>query len=203
MTFALDWGPDPGPDTWTPRSVDTSSAVAGVAPVARPWGDREGAGLLDDVERFLARFVAYPSEATRVATVLWAAHAHALDAFEHTPRLAFLSPEPGSGKTRALEVLELVTPNPLLAVNATPAYLFRKIADTANRPTILFDEPTPCLARGPRRTTRTCAACSTLATPAAPSQAAASCGQGGGDRGATCLRCGGPGRARRPTGHRE
>ena len=45
-----------------------------------------------------------------------------------------------SGKTRALEILELLTPNPLHAVNATPAYLFRKIADTDNRPTILFDE---------------------------------------------------------------
>lgn len=103
---------------------------------AQGVGDR----LLTAIEVFLGRFVAYPSEATRVATVLWAAHTHALDCFEHTPRLAFLSPEPGSGKTRALEILELLTPHPLHAVNATPAYLFRKVADVDNRPTILFDE---------------------------------------------------------------
>ena len=32
--------------------------------------------LLDEVEAFLSRFVAFPSEAARVAVTLWAAHAH-------------------------------------------------------------------------------------------------------------------------------
>jgi hypothetical protein len=123
--------------TWP--AVAAPGSVAAVAAVALSSGRRE-THVLDRVEAFLSRFVAYPSEATRVATVLWAAHTHAVDCFEHTPRLAYLSPEPGSGKTRALEVLELVTPNPLHAVNATPAYIFRKIADVENRPTILFDE---------------------------------------------------------------
>ncbi len=54
--------------------------------------------------------------------------------------MAFLSPEPASGKTRALEVLELLTPNPVHAVNTSVAYLFRRVADVGNRPTILFDE---------------------------------------------------------------
>jgi hypothetical protein len=63
-----------------------------------------------------------------------------MDAWESTPRLAFLSPEPGSGKTRALEVTENLVPRPVEAVNVTPAYLFRKVADDAGRPTILFDE---------------------------------------------------------------
>ena len=31
-------------------------------------------------------------------------------------------------------------PRPVEAVNVTPAYLFRKVADEAGRPTILFDE---------------------------------------------------------------
>ena len=99
-----------------------------------------GALLLDSVERFLSRFVAYPSEAAKVASVLWTAHTHAVDRFESTPRLAYLSPEPGSGKSRALEVLELLCPRPIHAVNATPAYLFRKVSDDAGLPTILFDE---------------------------------------------------------------
>jgi hypothetical protein len=71
---------------------------------------------------------------------LWTAHAHALDAFDTSPRLAFLSPEPGSGKTRALEILELLVPRPLLTGNSTPAYLFRKVSDEAGTPTILYDE---------------------------------------------------------------
>lgn len=96
--------------------------------------------LLDEVEAFLARFVAHPSGAARVAHVLWAAHAHMMNAFEATPRLAFLSPEPASGKTRAMEITELLVPRPVAAVNVTSAYLFRKVADPDGAPTILFDE---------------------------------------------------------------
>jgi hypothetical protein len=73
--------------------------------------------LLDDVAAFLARFVAFPSDAALTAVTLWVAHAHAIDAFESTPRIAYLSPEPASGKTRALEVSELLVPNPMHAVN--------------------------------------------------------------------------------------
>lgn len=97
--------------------------------------------ILDQIERFLGRFIAYPSEAARVAHTLWIAHTHLMECWESTPRLAFLSPEPGSGKTRALEVTELLVPNPVEAVNVTPAYLFRKVGDAeAGLPTILFDE---------------------------------------------------------------
>lgn len=105
-------------------------------------GDRipDGAELLDRVEAYLARFVSYPSEHARVAHALWIAHSHLLDAFESTPRLAALSPEPGSGKTRLLEASEPLVPRPLHSVNVTPAYLFRKVADEAGPPTILFDE---------------------------------------------------------------
>jgi hypothetical protein len=99
-----------------------------------------GDEILRDIEAFVSRFVAYPSEHCRVAHVLWLAHTHAMDAWESTPRLAFLSPEPGSGKSRALEVSELLVPRPVEAVNVSPAYLFRKVSDEAGRPTILYDE---------------------------------------------------------------
>jgi len=96
--------------------------------------------VLDEVEQFLSRFVAYPSEAARVAHVLWIGHTHLMDQWESTPRIAFLSPEPGSGKSRALEVTEPLVPRPVHAVNTTPAYLFRKVSDPAGAPTILYDE---------------------------------------------------------------
>jgi Protein of unknown function (DUF3631) len=98
----------------------------------------DGAELLDEVRAWLARFVAYPSEHAKVAHALWVAHTHLMDAWDSTPRIAFLSPEPGSGKTRALEVTELLVPNPVEAVNVTPAYLFRKVGEA--NPTILYDE---------------------------------------------------------------
>jgi Protein of unknown function (DUF3631) len=106
-----------------------------------PYGETlDGAQLLDQVEAMLARFVAFPSEHTLIAATLWVVHTHAIDAFETSPRLALLSPEPGSGKTRALEILELLVVRPLLTVNVTPAYLFRKVSDEAGPPTILYDE---------------------------------------------------------------
>ena len=71
---------------------------------------RDGAAALDDTRAFIGRFCALPTEHAYTATTLWAAHAHVLDAFDSTPRLAFLSPEPGSGKTRALEILTLLVP---------------------------------------------------------------------------------------------
>src|SRR5437764_7905716 len=94
--------------------------------------------LLDEVHAFLARFVIYPSEHAQVAHTLWIAHTHLMGAWDSTPRIAFLSPEPGSGKSRALEVSELLVPNPVEAVNVTAAYLFRKVGN--DHPTILFDE---------------------------------------------------------------
>jgi hypothetical protein len=100
----------------------------------------QGACILDDVHAFLGRFVAYPSDHAQTAHALWIAHAHLMSAWESTPRIAFLSPEPGSGKTRALEITELLVPRPVEAVNVTPAYLFRKVASDDGIPTILFDE---------------------------------------------------------------
>ena len=96
--------------------------------------------VLDDVYWFLGKFVAYPSKHAQVAHCLWVAHTHLMEQWESTPRLAFLSPEPGSGKTRALELTETLVPRPVEAINVTSAYFFRKISDPQGLPTILHDE---------------------------------------------------------------
>lgn len=49
---------------------------------------------LDDVLAYLRRFVAYPSEHAAVAHALWVVHAHLMDAWESTPRIAFLLSRP-------------------------------------------------------------------------------------------------------------
>ncbi|MYW00167.1 DNA primase, partial [Streptomyces sp. SID3343] len=100
----------------------------------------DGARLLDEVEAFHRRFNVFPVEAAFVAVALWDAHAHLLECFDSTPRMAFLSPEPGSGKTRALEIVETLVPNPMPAVNASAAALFRAVSAGESTPTILFDE---------------------------------------------------------------
>lgn len=111
--------------------LDAAIAEREAPPAAHP---------LDHVIGFLRRFVAYPSDYAAVAHALWVVHAHLMDAWDSTPRIAFLSPEPGSGKSRALEVSELLVPRPVQAVNVTPAYLFRKVGDEDGRPTLLYDE---------------------------------------------------------------
>jgi hypothetical protein len=95
--------------------------------------------VLAAVYNFLGRFVAYPTDHARIAHTLWIVHSHLMEKWDSTPRLAFLSPEPECGKTRALEVTELLVPNPVSAVNVTPAYLFRKVGDESGA-TVLFDE---------------------------------------------------------------
>lgn len=97
-----------------------------------------GAELLDEVETMLGSFVAWPSKAAGVAVTLWAAHAHLVSDVDNSPRLALLSPEPGSGKTRTLEILELLCPNPMAVLSASPAAIFRTIQ--AEQPTLLMDE---------------------------------------------------------------
>jgi hypothetical protein len=97
-----------------------------------------GCHVLDEVEAFLSRFVAYPTEAARVAHVLWIAHTHMMAAWFTTPRLAFMSAEKESGKTRALEVTEQLVPSAILSVDASPAYIIRRVAE--GEATILYDE---------------------------------------------------------------
>ena len=93
---------------------------------------------LDLVELFLQRFVAYPSEHALVAHSLWIAHTHMIDRFDTTPRLAFMSAEKASGKTRALELTALLVSDPILSISASPAVIVRLVAAAPR--TILYDE---------------------------------------------------------------
>ncbi len=119
--------------------TETTEGVELVAP-KKELSELDGAAILLQVEAFLRRFISYPSESAYIAHVLWIAHTWRMDLWDSTPRIAFLSPEPSSGKSRCLEVMEYLVPRAIHAVDATPAYIFRKISDTAGLPTILYDE---------------------------------------------------------------
>jgi GNAT superfamily N-acetyltransferase len=69
---------------------------------------------------------------------LWVLHCHALDAADITPYLNIHSAEKGSGKTRLLEVLRLLVPQPWFTGSVSAAVLFRTIEEKA--PTLLLDE---------------------------------------------------------------
>ena len=104
-----------------------------------------GASLLAVTESFIRRFCVFPDEHALVAVTLWAAHAHMVEHFHTTPRLALLSPEAGSGKTRVLEVLDLLVPSSMFCLSASPAAIFRTLAET--QITLLVDEVDTIFAR--------------------------------------------------------
>jgi Protein of unknown function (DUF3631) len=103
-----------------------------------------GADVLDGIDTFLARFLVLPNEHARHAHTLWIAHTYLMDVWNYTPRLLFISPEAGSGKTFALELTSLLVPRPDLIGDLTPAALYSSIeeslSDCGGRPTILYDE---------------------------------------------------------------
>jgi hypothetical protein len=101
-------------------------------------GGIDGDALLRDTRAFLTRFCVFPDEPCAVAVTLWIAHAHMVEHFHTSPRLALLSPEPSSGKTRVLEVLDLLVPESLFCLSASPAAIFRTIA--SRQITLLVDE---------------------------------------------------------------
>ncbi|MGW5376228.1 DUF3631 domain-containing protein [Nocardia sp. NPDC003999] len=99
----------------------------------------DGAALLDDVRAAFRKFCVFPSAHAEVAVVLWTVTTHLTPCFEYAPRLVARSPEKRSGKSRLLEVCDPLVYEPLRAVNATVAYIFRSL-DADPPPTLLFDE---------------------------------------------------------------
>jgi hypothetical protein len=86
---------------------------------------------------FVRRYVVLSGP--QVCTIaLWVAHTWATAAADSTPYLGISSAEKRSGKTRLLEVLELLVHEPLPTANISDAALFRAIAQL--EPTILMDE---------------------------------------------------------------
>ncbi|MFI7677189.1 DUF3631 domain-containing protein [Actinophytocola sp. NPDC049390] len=143
--------------TWTTRQAaikhteDNGSApnsdVPEVAP-ARPltWLGpapanafvKSGHEVLDAVVAFVSRFSAFPNEHCAPTLALWYAHTHIADRLYVTPRLILDSAEPGSGKTRVLEVGQYLVAKPEMTISITPAAVFRMLVEGPI--TLLFDE---------------------------------------------------------------
>lgn len=100
--------------------------------------------LLNDLRAFIVRYVWFPSEHHAAVVALWIAHTWTVTAFYTTPRLILDSAEPGSGKTRVLELLALLCQHAKLTLSTTTAALYRRIAAAIDEgfapPTILQDE---------------------------------------------------------------
>jgi uncharacterized protein DUF3631 len=118
--------------------MDATSTVKGSSKRSNELRD-----LLDEVRRFVRRYVVLTS-AQLDAIALWVAHTHAFAAAETTPYLEISSAEKESGKTRLLEVLELLVARPWLTGRTSISALARKV--DAELPTLLLDESDAALA---------------------------------------------------------
>lgn len=116
----------------------TAGLDALVAHLDAQPGPEPGHVVLDDTMAFIRRFCVFPGEDALIAVTLWAAHSHMVEHFHVTPRLVLSSPEPGSGKTRVLEVLDLLVPESMFSLSASSPAIFRTLED--RQITLLFDE---------------------------------------------------------------
>jgi hypothetical protein len=110
--------------------------VAVAANDAEVQPDRQ-AIIMEDVEAFIRRFVFLRDEALYTLAAVWVIATYLTDLFDYTGYLFAYSPEPQSGKSRFLEVLNFLVKNPSgLQVTPTEAVLFR----LASQKTLLLDE---------------------------------------------------------------
>jgi hypothetical protein len=126
-------------DGWSPfGSADKNARFVRALAAAPPdEPDDRTDECLDDLVDFIRRYVVL-EDAQADALALWVAHGYVFDAADATPYLNINSPEKESGKTRLLEVLELLAARPWLTGRVTAAALARKI--DAETPTLLLDE---------------------------------------------------------------
>jgi hypothetical protein len=93
--------------------------------------------LVQDVMGFVRRYVVL-SDAQLVVVALFVIHTHVVEHCQQTPYISISSPDPECGKSRLMEVSELLVTRPWMVVNPSEAVLFRKVhSDT---PTLLWDE---------------------------------------------------------------
>lgn len=105
-----------------------------------------GHEILDQVRDFIAQYSAFPHKHCAPMLALWYAHTWVADHLYTTPRLVLSSAEPGSGKTRVLEVAKHFTKAAEMTMSGSAAALVRMVA--AGPITILLDEVDTIFAGG-------------------------------------------------------
>ena len=94
------------------------------------------ANLLYELADAITRYLYFPQPEVAMLIACWIASTYTFRTFTHCGYLAIHSKSPGSGKTRLLDLLSLLTKgHPPIYTNPTPAVLFR-----SNQEVVLIDE---------------------------------------------------------------
>ena len=92
---------------------------------------------LAKLQACIAKYVV-TTDAQRLVIALWIVHTHLVQLLDQTPYLLITSPQKQCGKSRLLELLELLTPRPFVAIMPSEPVVYRTI--DAELPTLLLDE---------------------------------------------------------------
>jgi hypothetical protein len=118
---------------------DEERTAERIVPPNTPPAD--GAELLDAVLEALTRYVIFPSDAAAIAVTLWVAATHGLPAWQHATRLIIRSPQKRCGKSRLLDIVMLLSFNPMSSTDMSAAVIYRSVGDDhAKTPTLFLDE---------------------------------------------------------------
>ena len=110
-----------------------------IFPVIEAWHEEvNGKALLDELEKTINRFIAFPSSYEAKAITLHILFTYCTDVFDYSPILNVCSPEKRCGKSTLLSVLKRLVNRPLIASNISPAAIFRSIDKL--KPTLILDE---------------------------------------------------------------
>lgn len=93
--------------------------------------------LVTDLMKFIGRYVVM-TDAQKVVLATYVIHTYIAEQCQQTPYIFIHSPEPECGKSRLMEVLELLVAKPWMIVNPSDAVLFRMVHQKT--PTLLWDE---------------------------------------------------------------
>ncbi|HWX21741.1 MAG TPA: DUF3631 domain-containing protein [Candidatus Binatia bacterium] len=119
--------------------LDDAEANNICLPQPEPWPEpiTDAPGLFDQVHDRALLYLYLPPGGPVILT-LWPGHAHAINAFTHTPRLNLTSAQPGCGKSTVLDFLAPLCPRVLHTNNLKPAVLYR--AMHRGQLTVFLDE---------------------------------------------------------------
>ncbi|HSS52109.1 MAG TPA: hypothetical protein VLX28_24470, partial [Thermoanaerobaculia bacterium] len=93
--------------------------------------------LFERIVAFLTDYLVLPGQ-TPIVIAAWIMASWNMETWDQFPHLGITSPEKRCGKSRLLELLALLCPNPILTSSVSPAALYRLIEKETC--TLLFDE---------------------------------------------------------------
>ena len=139
--------PPPGKPPAPP--ADCSSEVRQLSGYTEEELAEFGRMMLEEAVQFINRFSVLPSRAAGYALALWAAHNWIYQAFTDTPRLHLTALTYGAGKTRVMELVNLLCPNPQMMAKITGPALYH-IIDERNPAPLALDEADAIFGQGQR-----------------------------------------------------